>query len=70
MGRLDDGDPGKARMKEGVERYRSIPVEYKQKPENKADDLFKQMRILSQVSYKDVDCFYKYSIFATWGGTK
>ncbi len=48
----------------------SVPTDYKLKEENKPSDLFDQIRILNEIGFRDVDCFYKYGIFSVFGGTK
>ena len=53
-----------------VGRYDELPLEYKHKPENKASGLFEQIQLLRQVGFRDVDCFWKYGIFAVFGGIK
>jgi tRNA (cmo5U34)-methyltransferase len=47
-----------------------VPFEYKRKPENKPSGLAEQLQLLQKTGFQDVDCFYKYSIFAVFGGTK
>jgi tRNA (cmo5U34)-methyltransferase len=47
-----------------------LPAEYKQKAENKPSGLFPQMRLLEDIGFRDVDCFYKHGIFAVFGGCK
>ena len=53
-----------------VGRYDGLPFEYKSKPENKASGLLEQLRLLQEIGFRDVDCFWKYGIFAVFGGTK
>ena len=53
-----------------VGRYDDLPIEYKSKPENKASGLLEQLHLLQQMGFRDVDCFWKYGIFAVFGGTK
>jgi tRNA (cmo5U34)-methyltransferase len=48
----------------------NVPPGYKKKEENKPSSLVDQLQILKEVGFNDVDCFYKYSIFAVFGGTK
>jgi tRNA (cmo5U34)-methyltransferase len=48
----------------------SVPSVYKKKPENKPDGLIEQLQMLQEIGFRDIDCFYKYSIFALFGGTK
>lgn len=47
-----------------------IPTDYKIKSENKPSNLMEQLQLLTKIGYRDVDCFYKYGIFALFGGTK
>ena len=47
-----------------------VPSDYKKKPENKPSGLVEQLRLLEDIGFRDVDCFYKYGIFALFGGTK
>ena len=37
---------------------------------DRASNLLDQMQALRQIGFRDVDCFYKYGIFALLGGTK
>jgi len=53
-----------------IGKYDNIPLVYKNNSENKPSSLWDQLQILSKCGYRDVDCFYKYSIFAVFGGTK
>jgi tRNA (cmo5U34)-methyltransferase len=48
----------------------SVPSEYKKKSENKPSGLIEQLEMLQKIGFQDVDCFYKYGIFALFGGTK
>jgi tRNA (cmo5U34)-methyltransferase len=48
----------------------NVPSGYKKKEENKPSSLIDQFQILKEVGFNDVDCFYKYSIFAVFGGTE
>jgi tRNA (cmo5U34)-methyltransferase len=47
-----------------------VPSEYKKRPENKPDGLLEQLQMLQETGFRDVDCFYKYAIFALFGGTR
>jgi len=47
-----------------------VPSQYKNKPENQPDGLFEQLQMLREAGFHDVDCFYKYGIFALFGGTR
>jgi tRNA (cmo5U34)-methyltransferase len=53
-----------------VGKFNDLPNIYKSKEENKPSDLFDQLDLLTKAGYKDVDCFFKYSIFALFGGRK
>jgi tRNA (cmo5U34)-methyltransferase len=50
--------------------YNGLPEAAKAKPENKPSGLFEQLELFRQVGFRDVDCFYKYGVFAMFGGTK
>ena len=50
--------------------YDNIPSVYKSNPEDKPSGLWDQLQVLGKCGFRDVDCFYKYSIFALFGGTK
>jgi tRNA (cmo5U34)-methyltransferase len=50
--------------------YDDLPSGYKRKAENKPSGLFEQIQLLRQTGFRDVDCFWKYGIFAVFGGTK
>jgi len=43
---------------------------YKDRANDKPDTLDSQLSALKSVGFKDVDCFYKYGIFAAYGGRK
>jgi tRNA (cmo5U34)-methyltransferase len=51
-------------------KYRNTPEIYKNKEENKPDELRYQLDLLTKVGFVDVDCYYKYGIFAIYGGYK
>jgi tRNA (cmo5U34)-methyltransferase len=53
-----------------VGKFNDLPNTYKLREENKASDLFDQLNLLTESGFKNVDCFFKYSIFALFGGTK
>lgn len=53
-----------------IGKYDNIPSVYKNNLENKPSGLWDQLQVLSRCGFRDVDCFYKYSIFAVFGGTK
>jgi tRNA (cmo5U34)-methyltransferase len=47
-----------------------VPLGYKMKAENKPSNLCDQIKMLNEIGFRDVDCFYKYGIFSVFGGTK
>ena len=51
-------------------KYDNIPSLYKNNLEGRPSGLWDQLQALSRCGFRDVDCFYKYSIFAVFGGTK
>ena len=53
-----------------VGRYDRLPSIYREAPENRPSTLRQQLDILEQIGFRDVDCYYKYGIFALFGGTK
>lgn len=53
-----------------VGKFDNIPSVYRNNAENKPSSLWDQMQTLSKCGFRDVDCFFKYSIFAVFGGTK
>ncbi|WP_321495492.1 class I SAM-dependent methyltransferase [uncultured Desulfobacter sp.] len=55
---------------EEVGKYDHIPSKYKNNLENKPSGLWDQLKALEQSGFRDVDCFYKYSIFVVYGGFK
>ena len=50
--------------------YDNLPDIYKSKEENQPSNLFDQLDLLIKIGFKDVDCFFKYGIFALFGGIK
>lgn len=60
----------KSGHKDAVGKYDTIPSVYKNNLENKPSPLWGQLEILEKCGFRDVDCFYKYSIFSLFGGTK
>jgi tRNA (cmo5U34)-methyltransferase len=56
----------------GIEgsHYDNIINRYKDNADNKPDTLAAQIYALQTIGFKDVDCFYKYGIFAIYGGRK
>jgi tRNA (cmo5U34)-methyltransferase len=53
-----------------IGKYDNIPSVYKNNLEDRPSGLWDQLKTLSKCGFRDVDCFYKYSIFAVFGGTK
>jgi tRNA (cmo5U34)-methyltransferase len=53
-----------------IGKYDNIPSVYKNNLEDKPSGLWDQLQTLSKCGFRDVDCFYKYGIFAVFGGTK
>jgi tRNA (cmo5U34)-methyltransferase len=53
-----------------IGKYDGIPSLYKDNLEEQPSGLWDQLQSLSKCGFRDVDCFYKYSIFAVYGGTK
>ena len=47
-----------------------IPEKYKESPDDFPDSLETHLDILKKTGFKDVDCFFKYGIFALFGGFK
>jgi len=43
---------------------------YKDNEDNKPDTLGTQLAALKEAGYRDVDCYYKYGIFAVYGGSR
>ena len=53
-----------------VGTYDDLPATYKAKPENKPSSLPDQLELLRRIGFRDVDCIYKYGIFAMFAGVK
>lgn len=53
-----------------TERFDHIPEQYKNNPDNHPDTLDEQLDALKSVGFGQVDCYYKYGIFAIFGGRK
>ena len=43
---------------------------YKDNKDNRPDTLDEQLSALTSIGFRDVDCYYKYGIFAMFGGKK
>ena len=50
--------------------FSDITRRYKDNRDNKPDTLKGQMDALMDTGFKEVDCFYKFGIFAMYGGRK
>ena len=61
-----DQFPDKA-ASEGME---VIPEKYKESPDDFPDSIETHLDILKEAGFLDVDCFFKYGIFALFGGFK
>ncbi len=48
----------------------SVPQKYKDNPDNVPDPLLPQLQALERIGFKNVDCYYKYGLFAMFGGSK
>lgn len=46
----------------------NIPEQYKNNKDNVPDTLDSQLRIMKEIGFKDVDCYFKYGIFSLFGG--
>ena len=57
-------------LSDKVGEYDGIPDGYRNSPEDMPSSLKDQLQVLEEVGFQNVDCFYKYSIFAVFGGTK
>jgi len=47
-----------------------VPKEYKDNADNVPDPLLPQLQALQNIGFRNIDCFYKYGIFAMFGGSK
>jgi tRNA (cmo5U34)-methyltransferase len=47
-----------------------VPQKYKDNPDNVPDPLLPQLQALQRIGFKNVDCYYKYGVFAMFGGSK
>ena len=64
-------DEKKASMgMEGGCCFDDIIRRYRESDDNRPDTLDDQLESLRDTGYKDVDCFYKYGVFAVFGGRK
>ena len=53
-----------------VGNHDNLPVIYKENSENKPSSLISQLKMLDEIGFKDVECYYKNGIFALIGGSK
>jgi tRNA (cmo5U34)-methyltransferase len=47
-----------------------VPQKYKENVDNLPDPLLPQLQALERIGFKNVDCYYKYGVFAMFGGSK
>jgi tRNA (cmo5U34)-methyltransferase len=47
-----------------------VPQKYKDNRDNHPDPLLPQLQVLEKIGFRNIDCFYKYGIFAMFGGSK
>jgi tRNA (cmo5U34)-methyltransferase len=47
-----------------------VPQKYKHNLDNTPDPLLPQLQSLEKVGFRNADCYYKYGIFAMFGGSK
>ncbi len=52
------------------ESYEYIVKLYQENPENKPDTLNTQLKALTDIGFKEVDCYYKNGIYTVFGGQK
>ena len=57
-------------LEDEVGKFDDYPNNYKKKEENKPSGFLEQLELLAEIGFKNVDCFFKHSIFALFGGTK
>jgi tRNA (cmo5U34)-methyltransferase len=53
-----------------VQSFEHVPQQYKSNPDNTPDVLDEQLDALRAAGLKAVDCYYKYGVFAVYGGHK
>ena len=56
----------------GIDRdlFSDVTRRYKAYDENKPDTLDSQLNALRDIGFCEVDCFYKYGVFAVFGGKR
>ena len=52
------------------DQFNDIPRQYKDNQDNKPDTLPDQLEAMAKIGFLEVDCFYKYGIFAIFGGRR
>ncbi len=52
------------------EKIINTPQQYKDNSDNIPDPLEKQLTILKRIGFKEVECYFKFGIFAVFGGLK
>ena len=50
--------------------FQDIVRRYKEAEENRPDTLDYQLGVLREIGFQEVDCYYKYGVFAVYGGRK
>jgi len=50
--------------------FNDVISRYKEAEENRPDTLENQLSMLKDIGFRNVDCYYKYGIFAVFGGMK
>ena len=50
--------------------FENVPEVARKMPENKFDLLEAQLNALKSIGFSDVECHYKYGVFAIYGGKK
>ncbi len=59
-----------AQRNEEVGKHNNLPIVYKENGENKPSLLVSQLKMLDEIGFKDVECYYKNGIFALIGCSK
>ncbi|MGZ7067576.1 MAG: hypothetical protein ACXVHT_04680 [Methanobacterium sp.] len=49
---------------EALKSFQHVPDHYKNNPDNHPDTLKNLLNVLKLIGFKNIDCFYKYGIFA------
>jgi tRNA (cmo5U34)-methyltransferase len=53
-----------------TQSFSYLPEKYKNNPDNHPDRLDIQLKMLKNVGFENIDCYYKYGIFSIFGGKK